>query len=144
MFGKKKLAGKLFSCSIEGHAQQAAYNITMAVQQGITSFFSPSSAKRSARDAGLSISPPQNKSSRNDAVISNLSPEQKERMEQKRAEAEKKLLDRKVPPYFGESWKRALAAEFGKEYFKKVCTVHCCDWKSALTAQTLSVVSFHS
>lgn len=50
----------------------------------------------------------------------NLSPEQRERMEANRKEAEKRLLANKRPQFFGASWRKALAAEFGKEYFVKV------------------------
>ncbi|XP_072027152.1 LOW QUALITY PROTEIN: uracil-DNA glycosylase-like, partial [Amphiura filiformis] len=52
-----------------------------------------------------------------------LSPEQKERMESKRAEAIKKLkteILQKAPPGFGASWAKALEPEFNKEYFKKL------------------------
>ena len=45
-------------------------------------------------------------------------------MEANRKEAEKRLLANKSPQYFGESWRNALAAEFGKEYFMKV-SVRC-------------------
>jgi len=41
-------------------------------------------------------------------------------MEANREQAKKKLLACKSPQFFGASWKKALGAEFTKEYFVKV------------------------
>ena len=102
----------------------------MSNQKKISSFFNTSGTKRSADDAGVTTDSPQNKSfktydqsspdSNSKRPMSNLSPEQRERMEANRKEAEKRLLQTKSPRFFGESWRNALAAEFSKEYFMKV------------------------
>lgn len=105
----------------------------MQNQKKISSFFNTLGTKRTADDAGVSNDSPQNKSSKTDEnspganssskrPVSNLSPEQKARMEANRQEAQKKLLARKSPQFFGASWQKALAAEFTKEYFVKVRT----------------------
>ncbi|KPP60507.1 uracil-DNA glycosylase-like [Scleropages formosus] len=52
-----------------------------------------------------------------------LSPEQLQRIEQNKQAALERLAARNVPPGFGESWRRALSAEFGKPYFSKVKVV---------------------
>lgn len=102
----------------------------MSNQKKISSFFNTSGTKRSAENAGVATDSPQTKSFKtedqsspasNPRPLSNLSPEQRERMEANRKEAEKRLLANKSPQYFGESWRNALAAEFGKEYFTKLC-----------------------
>ena len=49
-----------------------------------------------------------------------LSPEQKEAIEEKRMAALAKLASKASPTNMGSSWKTALAAEFNKDYFKKV------------------------
>ena len=102
----------------------------MPTQKKISSFFNTSGTKRSAEDAGVSAVSPQSKSlktgdqsspeSNSQRPISNLSPEQRERMEANRKAAEKKLLANKSPQFLGESWRKALAEEFSKEYFVKV------------------------
>ena len=103
----------------------------MQNQRKISSFFSPSGTKRSAEDAGVSSDSPQSKTSKTDEnanspganskrPVSNLSPEQKARMEANREEAQNKLLANKSPQFFGSSWKKALGVEFTKEYFVKV------------------------
>lgn len=109
----------------------------MQTQKKISSFFNTLGTKRSADDAGVSNDSPQNKSSKTDETspsanssskrpTSNLSPEQRARMEANREEAQKKLLASKSPQFFGASWKKALGAEFTKEYFVKVRTnVNC-------------------
>lgn len=99
----------------------------MSGQCKISSFFSPSAVKRTAKDAGIDeksnekmtkiVSPPP--SSEHEEKLS-LSPEQKERIEKNRQEAQMKLLSKKGPENFGLSWKKALVAEFDKEYFQKV------------------------
>lgn len=102
----------------------------MSNQKKISSFFNTSGVKRCADDAGVSADSPQCKSSKTEGQsspeanskrpLSNLSPEQRQRMEANRKEAEKKLLANKSPQFFGDSWRKALAAEFSKEYFVKV------------------------
>ena len=49
-----------------------------------------------------------------------LTPEQKARVEEKRKNAQRLLVQKKTPPGMGETWTRALADEFAKEYFVKV------------------------
>lgn len=103
----------------------------MSGQVKISSFFSPT-AKRSAEDAGIAAkrpeklsktesSPPPSRSSDDKEKLS-LSPEQKDRIDKNRKEAQSKLLSKKGPQNFGLSWKKALAAEFDKEYYQKVMT----------------------
>ncbi|XP_020626946.1 uncharacterized protein LOC110064258 [Orbicella faveolata] len=103
----------------------------MPTQKTISSFFNTLGTKRTADDAGVTNDSPQNKSSKTDETspsanssskrpVSNLSPEQRARMEANREEARKKLLASKSPQFFGASWKKALGAEFNKEYFVKL------------------------
>ena len=102
----------------------------MASQMKISSFFNTSGTKRRASDVDERSDSPQNKSSKiangsspesnAKRPLTNLSPEQRERMEANRKEAEKRLHASKSPQSFGASWKKALAAEFSKEYFVKV------------------------
>lgn len=101
----------------------------MSEQSKISSFFSSSAAKRTAKAAGIDEktqvkmskidSSPPSKSSEHEEQLS-LSPEEKERSERNRKDAQMKLLSKKGPQNFGSSWKKALAAEFDKEYFQKV------------------------
>lgn len=49
-----------------------------------------------------------------------LSPEQKATIEEKRQAALARLASKNAPSGMGESWKKALEAEFTKDYFKKV------------------------
>lgn len=95
----------------------------MQTQKTISSFFGPSSTgiKRRAEDEDAGTdenanSPPLNPK----RLAVNLSPEQRARIEANRKEAQKKLLANKSPQFFGPSWKKALAAEFTKEYFQKL------------------------
>ncbi|XP_068710171.1 uracil-DNA glycosylase-like isoform X1 [Montipora foliosa] len=102
----------------------------MASQMKISSFFNTSGTKRRASDVDERSDSPQNKSSKiangsspesnAKRPLTNLSPEQRERMEANRKQAEKRLLASKSPQSFGASWKKALAAEFSKEYFVKL------------------------
>ena len=110
----------------------------MPTQKTISSFFNTMGTKRTADDAGVTNGSPQNKSSKTDETspsansssnrpASSLSPEQRARMEANREAAQKKLLASKSPQFFGASWKKALGAEFTKEYFVKVrtqCTLY--------------------
>lgn len=52
---------------------------------------------------------------------SSLSPEQLERINKNKKAALERLSEHKTAPDgIGESWKKALSAEFGKNYFKSV------------------------
>ena len=105
----------------------------MSNQKKISSFFNTASTKRRADNADVNTDLPQSKSSRTEdpsspesnanRPLSNLSPEQRERMEANRKAAGKRLLGNKSPQFFGDSWRTALAAEFNKEYFVKVCLI---------------------
>ena len=124
----------LISGSISQH--QFGWKIwKMPTQKTISSFFNTMGTKRTADDAGVTNGLPQNKSSKTDETspsansssnrpASSLSPEQRARMEANREAAKKKLLASKSPQFFGASWKKALGAEFTKEYFVKV-RIHC-------------------
>ena len=104
--------------------------VKMSNQMRISNFFNTSATKRRASDVDATSDSPQMKSpktvdesspeSNAKRPLLNLSPEQRERMEANRKEAEKRLLANKRPQFFGASWRKALAAEFGKEYFVKV------------------------
>lgn len=59
-----------------------------------------------------------------------LSPEQKEAIEEKRMAALAKLASKASPTNMGSSWKTALAAEFNKDYFKKLMQFVQCERKS--------------
>ncbi|KTG31221.1 hypothetical protein cypCar_00040718 [Cyprinus carpio] len=97
----------------------------MIGQKSITSFFSPISKKRNldeiltcpgdARDHEKKL-----KLERNDLTSSlSLSPEQLERISKnKKAALERLAANQAEPNGIGESWKKALNAEFGKPYFK--------------------------
>lgn len=100
----------------------------MLGQSKISSFFSTPNMKRTAKEAEVDENPP-SKISRPDSDTTtvnspeekqSLSPEQKEMIDKKRKDAQKKLLSKKGPQNFGLTWKIALSAEFEKEYFKKV------------------------
>ena len=59
--------------------------------------------------------------STSEGASSGLSPEQKNRIAEKKAEAMQKLMMNKTAPKnMGVSWKKALMAEFSKDYFIKV------------------------
>lgn len=109
------------------------YEGKMSNQKKISSFFNSSGTKRRADDADVSADSPQTKSSKTDhsspdsslkQPLSNLSPEQRERMEANRKKALEKLQANKSPQFFGDSWRKALTAEFSKEYFVKVCMIN--------------------
>lgn len=104
----------------------------MSNQMRISNFFNTSATKRRASEVDETSDSPQIKSPKTVYVdesspesnakrpMPNLSPQQRERMEANRKEAEKRLLANKCPQFFGASWRKALAAEFSKEYFVKV------------------------
>ncbi|KAK3751344.1 hypothetical protein QZH41_000839 [Actinostola sp. cb2023] len=103
----------------------------MQEQSKISSFFGSAVTKRSAEEVEVNDNSPPKKISKPDKPTTHqestspeekltLSPEQKARMEEKRKEAQLKLLSKKGPQNFGLSWKTALAAEFDKDYFQKL------------------------
>lgn len=103
----------------------------MLGQKKISAFFSTPSAKRSADDAEANEKSPPRKlhkvdtnspESNNNSQELSLSPEQKATIAKNREAAKIKLLSKKGPQNFGLSWKKALTAEFDKEYFQKVST----------------------
>ena len=112
----------------------------MQAQTKISNFFTSPAPKRSSDIAGFdSISQEnkipknhyQNEDTNSKSRQSSLSPEQKKRMEEKRLEAQAKLESKKGPQNFGLTWKKALAAEFDKEYFVKVSNSTDIDWGCA-------------
>ena len=110
----------------------------MQTQRTISSFFIPSGTgiKRRAEDEEAGTGENANSTPSNTKRLAvNLSPEQRARIEANREEAQKKLLANKSPQFFGPSWKKALAAEFTKEYFQKVC-VHWIDQSNCSNFKT--------
>lgn len=109
------------------------YEAKMSNQKKISSFFNTAGTKRRADNADVKTDSPQRKSSKTEdpsspesnanRPLSNLSPEQRERIEANRKAAEKRLLENRSPQFFGDSWRKALASEFRKEYFVKVCLI---------------------
>ncbi|KAG7476728.1 hypothetical protein MATL_G00085820 [Megalops atlanticus] len=98
----------------------------MIGQTTIHSFFSPVAKKRTdeektetGEDAKQEISSLKKRKSGSDEppTSSPLSPEQLDRIEKNRRAALERLAARNVPPGIGESWRKALGAEFGKPYF---------------------------
>lgn len=87
----------------------------MLGQSKISSFFTSQPMKRSLEDNNTS---PPAKALKTEK--SSLSPEQKQAIEEKRMVALAKLANKVAPNNMGLSWKKALASEFKKEYFKKV------------------------
>ncbi|KAL0979331.1 hypothetical protein UPYG_G00183730 [Umbra pygmaea] len=104
----------------------------MIGQKTINSFFLPISKKRTSEEEietgenaehhvgpGKKLKPSGNESQ----VISSttaLSPELLDRIEKNRKAALDKLSATKAPDGFGESWRKGLAPEFGKPYFKNL------------------------
>uniref|UniRef100_A0A671TB71 Uracil-DNA glycosylase n=1 Tax=Sinocyclocheilus anshuiensis TaxID=1608454 RepID=A0A671TB71_9TELE len=88
----------------------------MIGQKSITSFFSPMTKKRNLDE--IHTCP----GDRDDVTSSlSLSPEQVERISKnKKAALERLAANQAVPNGIGESWKKALNAEFGKPYFKSL------------------------
>jgi len=78
--------------------------------------FSPFFARRFQDDAAKRPKTSDHEAGRASA----LSPEQLERMRRNKEVALRRLNERSVPPGFGESWRRQLAAEFTKPYFVEV------------------------
>ena len=88
----------------------------MLGQSKISSFFTSEPVKRRIEDTDKT-SPPAKALKTED---SSLSPEQKQSIEVKRMTALAKLANKVGPNNMGLSWKKALAVEFNKDYFKKV------------------------
>ncbi|KAM9393015.1 uracil-DNA glycosylase isoform 2-T2 [Pholidichthys leucotaenia] len=106
----------------------------MIGQKTINSFFSPVSKKRiskelnEADDDGKELK--KRRSSAGDAEPSSpapspLAPEQLERIARNKRAALERLASASTPPGFGESWRKALCAEFGKPYFKQLTNFVC-------------------
>ena len=93
-------------------------------QRKISSFFAKGDGKRvhSPED----FANPQPKQPRVDRDLSqddrdlSLTPEQKERIDEKKAEASRLLLQKRSPQGVGQSWMKILNVEFQKPYFLKV------------------------
>ncbi|XP_063345783.1 uracil DNA glycosylase a isoform X1 [Pelmatolapia mariae] len=54
-----------------------------------------------------------------------LSPEQLDKIARNKKAALERLASVQTPPGFGESWRKALSAEFGKPYFKQLTSFVC-------------------
>ena len=97
-----------------------------AGQRKISSFFTREPAKRVQSTDDFSS--PAAKHSRLESEHNNMSltPEQKQRLDQKRSEARRLLIQKKVPQGVGPSWEKILNAEFQKPYFSQVgVTLFC-------------------
>ncbi|XP_057214193.1 uracil DNA glycosylase a isoform X2 [Triplophysa rosa] len=99
----------------------------MIGQKSITSFFSPTSKKRNLEelntfnDDAKDDAKKQKKESSDVISSPSPSPEQLERIAKNKAAALVRLNSHQhVPDGIGESWKKALNREFGKEYFKSL------------------------
>ncbi|XP_062520079.1 uracil-DNA glycosylase-like [Corticium candelabrum] len=91
-----------------------------AGQRKISSFFTREPAKRVQSTDDFSS--PAAKHSRLESEHNNMSltPEQKQRLDQKRSEARRLLIQKKVPQGVGPSWEKILNAEFQKPYFSQL------------------------
>ncbi|KAM3611541.1 uncharacterized protein V6R79_020200 [Siganus canaliculatus] len=103
----------------------------MIGQKTINSFFSPVSKKRVCKDStGAEEDEKDSKKLKPSAVepepscppASALSPEQLDRIARNKKAALERLSSVQTPPGFGETWRTALSAEFGKPYFKQLMT----------------------
>ncbi|XP_054904927.1 uracil DNA glycosylase a isoform X2 [Poeciliopsis prolifica] len=101
----------------------------MIGQKTINSFFSPVSKKRVSDEANEPDRDPggPKKQKCASALLEQqspppgpLSPEQLDRMARNKRAALERLASAQTPAGFGESWRRELAAEFGKPYFKQL------------------------
>ncbi|XP_059910710.1 uracil DNA glycosylase a isoform X1 [Gadus macrocephalus] len=102
----------------------------MIGQQHINSFFLPVSKKRVSKELGktekhaeeVQITPKKLRSSNVEQKSSSpqLSVEQLERMAKNKKAALDKIRVKATPAGFGETWRRELAAEFEKPYFKQL------------------------
>ncbi|XP_048045666.1 uracil DNA glycosylase a isoform X2 [Megalobrama amblycephala] len=92
----------------------------MIGQKSIKSFFSPAAKKRNL-DEILSGDDGKKQKLESDTFSPSLSPEQLERISRnKKAALERLAAHQPAPDGIGESWKKALNAEFGKNYFKSL------------------------
>ncbi|NXK84517.1 UNG glycosylase, partial [Amazona guildingii] len=95
----------------------------MIGQRTLHAFFSPAPQKRRSRspepggDAEDSAAKKAKAAGGESGEASLLSPQQLERIRKNKEAARQRLAERNVPPGFGESWRRQLAAEFSKPYF---------------------------
>uniref|UniRef100_A0A8V5GS54 Uracil-DNA glycosylase n=2 Tax=Melopsittacus undulatus TaxID=13146 RepID=A0A8V5GS54_MELUD len=95
----------------------------MIGQRTLHCFFSAAPAKRRSRspepggDAEVSAAKKAKVAGDGSGGSFLLSPEQLERIRRNKEAARQRLAERNVPPGFGESWRRQLAAEFSKPYF---------------------------
>uniref|UniRef100_A0A087Y0J3 Uracil-DNA glycosylase n=1 Tax=Poecilia formosa TaxID=48698 RepID=A0A087Y0J3_POEFO len=107
----------------------------MIGQKTINSFFSPVSKKRASNEVNQPEENAQEpytkilqKKQKCPSVLAEqqspppgpLSPEQLERMARNKRAALERLASAQTPPGFGESWRKELAAEFRKPYFKQL------------------------
>ncbi|KAM4745279.1 uracil-DNA glycosylase isoform 2-T2 [Anableps anableps] len=101
----------------------------MIGQKTINSFFSPVSKKRVSKEVNESEEDAKEpKKQKCGAVLpepqsppsSPLSPEQLDRIARNKRAALERLASAQSPPGFGESWRKELAAEFVKPYFKQL------------------------
>uniref|UniRef100_A0A669AUW2 Uracil-DNA glycosylase n=1 Tax=Oreochromis niloticus TaxID=8128 RepID=A0A669AUW2_ORENI len=106
----------------------------MIGQKTINSFFSPVSKKRSSTELIESEEdanePKKQKGCGVETEQSSprpapLSPEQLDKIARNKKAALERLASAQTPPGFGESWRKALSAEFGKPYFKQLTSFVC-------------------
>nr|XP_061804201.1 uracil-DNA glycosylase-like isoform X2 [Nerophis lumbriciformis] len=97
----------------------------MIGQKTIKSFFSPVAQKKSGKNVNerkrkSSAVEPEPEPEPSSSISASLSQEQLDRIARNKKAALEKLASGQTPPGFGESWRKALAAEFGKLYFKQL------------------------
>ncbi|XP_077456446.1 uracil-DNA glycosylase [Stigmatopora argus] len=105
----------------------------MIGQKSIKSFFSPVSQKKSGKNVNelpnddkdsrkrkSSAVEPEAESEPSSSRWAPLSQEQLDMIARNKKAALEKLSSGQTPPGFGESWRKPLAAEFGKPYFKQL------------------------
>jgi len=102
-----------------------------STQKSISTFFQKSTKRFSSSENTTPAKVQKIDENKNKENSSPLSPEQKKRMEEKRLEAQAKLTDRATHGLcIGETWRKALSAEFTKDYFVKVCII--CSFSSRI------------
>ncbi|KAK5604528.1 hypothetical protein CRENBAI_015864 [Crenichthys baileyi] len=106
----------------------------MIGQKTINSFFSPVSKKRVSKEVNESEEDTKEQKKQKCAVVAPepecpppgpLSPEQLDRIARNKRAALERLASAQTPPGFGESWRKELAAEFVKPYFKQLMHFVC-------------------
>ncbi|MEQ2242058.1 hypothetical protein ILYODFUR_031894 [Ilyodon furcidens] len=106
----------------------------MIGQKTINSFFSPVSKKRVSKEVNESEEDTKEQKKQKCAVVvpepkcpppGPLSPEQLDRIARNKRAALERLASAQTPPGFGESWRKELAAEFVKPYFKQLMHFVC-------------------